>query len=115
MKVSGKIWGKTQEIIKGSTFELHRIVIEKGGFCSLHKHEHKNNAFFVESGSIEIDVHKNDYDLIDKTYLNTGDMLVVKTGEYHKFKAVEDSIVYEIYWIDDISEDIIRKEVGGKK
>ena len=115
MKIAGKVWGYTQELIKGSSFEVHRIEIEKDGFCSLHKHNHKNNAFFVEDGTIEVEVHKNDYDLVDKTVLSDGDLLVVKAGEYHRFRGLDKSIVFEIYWIDDIAEDIQRKEVGGKE
>jgi len=115
MKISGKVWGYTQEIIKGSSFELHRIEVNEGGFCSLHKHIHKNNGFFVEAGGIEIEVHKNDYNLVDKTVLTDGDFMIVKAGEYHRFRGLEKSVVYEIYWIDDIAEDIERKEVGGTK
>jgi len=113
MKIAGKVWGHTKEIIKGSAFEVHRIEINKGGFCSLHKHNHKNNAFFVESGIVEVEVHKNDYDLVDKTKLIVGEMVIVKAGENHRFKGIEDSIVYEIYWLDDINDDIVRIEVGG--
>ena len=32
--MQGKIWGKTLDIFKNSNFELHRIEIKKGGFCS---------------------------------------------------------------------------------
>ena len=50
MKIQGKVWGKTQEIFKNSNFELHRIEVNKGGFCSKHKHIHKINAFYIEKG-----------------------------------------------------------------
>lgn len=113
MKTQGKVWGVTQELIKGSVFEVHRIEIKRKGYCSLHRHIHKNNMFFVESGLIEVEVHKNDYDLVDTTVLRAGQMTIVKPGEFHKFIAIEDSIVYEIYWLNDISDDIERKEVGG--
>lgn len=113
MNISGKVWGYTQELVKGASFEVHRIEIKEGGFCSLHRHLHKNNAFFVESGFIEVEVCKIDYNLVDKTNLQKGEMTVVKAGEYHKFKGIKESVVYEIYWTDNISEDIDRKEVGG--
>jgi len=113
--IQGKVWGYTQEIIKGSSFEVHRIEIDKGGFCSMHKHIHKNNMFFVESGFITVEVKKKDYKLTDKTNLEMGEMMTVKAGEFHRFKAAKDSVVYEIYWIDDITDDIVRKKVGGIK
>lgn len=114
MNIAGKVWGQTQQLIKGSFFEVHRIEIEKDGFCSLHKHNHKNNAFYVESGFIQVEVHKNDYDLVDITNVQQGELMIVKAGEYHRFKGLAESIVYEIYWVDNITEDIERKEVGGK-
>lgn len=111
--IQGKIWGHTEEIVKNSFFEIHRIEIKKGGFCSLHKHIHKNNMFYVEKGNINIEIHKLNYELIDITTLITGQMTIVIPGEFHKFIANEDSTVYEIYWLNNISEDIERKEVGG--
>lgn len=113
--IQGKVWGYTQEIIKGSSFEVHRIEIDKGGYCSMHKHLHKNNMFFVEKGFIRVEVKKNDYDLTDKTNLEAGEMMIVKAGEFHRFRAAMDSVVFEIYWLDDIKEDIVRQKVGGKK
>jgi len=114
MVLNGKVWGKTLEIIKGSSFEVHRIEIYKHHYCSLHKHIHKNNLFFVEKGNIKIEVHKKEYDLIDETYLFDGDMTIVKPDELHRFVGIADkSIVYEIYWVDNIKDDIIRVKSGG--
>ena len=41
-------------------------------------------------------------------------MSVVKPGEYHKFEALEDTIAYEIYWIELNPDDIVRETCGGK-
>jgi mannose-6-phosphate isomerase-like protein (cupin superfamily) len=70
--------------------------------------------FFVESGSIEVHVWKNDYDLIDVTELVSGEMTVVKPGEFHKFVSTDNSVVYEIYWTELNEGDIVRKDSGGK-
>jgi quercetin dioxygenase-like cupin family protein len=113
MKIQGKIWGKTQEIFKNSNFELHRIEAKKGGFSSIHKHAYKFNAFYVEKGSIKITIYENDYDLIDETLISTGELSIVKPGNFHKFEALEDTICYEIYWVELNFDDIERKNVGG--
>lgn len=111
---SGKVWGNSLLIYRDESAEVHRIEIEKGGYCSLHKHETKHNMFFVESGSIDVMVEKKDYDLTDTTRLGPGEKMVVGPGEYHRFLANEDSIVYEIYYVVLRGDDIIRKDRGGK-
>ena len=56
--VAGKVWGKTAEIFSNHNFEVHRIEVNKGGFCSKHKHTHKFNAFYMEKGKLKITVYK---------------------------------------------------------
>ena len=115
MKIQGKVWGKTQEIFKNSNFEFHRIEAKQGGFCSIHKHVHKFNAFYIEKGSMKLTIYENDDDLVDETIANAGDFTIVKPGNYHKFEALEDTICYEIYWVELNHQDIERKDVGGIK
>ena len=38
--------------------------------------------------------------------------MAVKPGEYHLFKANKDTIAFEIYWPELLSEDIQRRSVG---
>ena len=109
----GKIWGNTQLLFNKSNVEIHRLIINKGGYCSKHKHKHKYNMFFVESGIIEVHVEKNDYHLIDTTVLTAGDITIVKPGEYHWFKGLNTGVVYEIYWTELDSNDIDRETIGG--
>tara|TARA_B100000683_G_C12263220_1_gene462519 strand:- start:32 stop:382 length:351 start_codon:yes stop_codon:yes gene_type:complete len=115
MKVQGKVWGKTQDIFKNANFELHRIEVAKGGYCSTHKHVYKFNAFFVEQGKLKITIFETDYDLVDETIITAGDLTIVKPGNFHKFEALEDTIAYEIYWAELSHDDIERKNVGGLK
>ena len=115
MKTQGKVWGLTQEIIKNSNFELHRIEAKKGGYSSKHMHVHKINAFYVEKGKMKITIYETDYDLVDETIIGPGDLSVVKPGKYHMFEALEDTICYEVYWVDLNHNDIKRENVGGIK
>lgn len=108
----GKIWGNTISLFNKNNVEMHRIEIKKGGICSKHKHEHKFNAFFVEDGQLEIEVWKKDYDLCDKTLLNNGEISIIMPGEYHRFRALEKTIAFEIYWVELSTDDIIRKDHG---
>ena len=113
MKLQGKVWGKTQEIFVNNNFELHRIEVKKGGCCSKHKHIHKINAFYVERGKLKITIYETDYDLVDETIISTGDLSIVKPGKYHEFEALENTIAYEIYWVELNHSDIKRDNVGG--
>ena len=115
MKIQGKVWGKTQDVFKNNNFELHRIEAKKGGFCSVHKHLHKFNAFFIEKGKLKITIYETDYDLVDETIISDGDLTIVKPGNFHKFEALEDTVCYEIYWTELQFNDIERKNVGGVK
>ena len=111
--ISGKAWGDTQNIFSKNNVEIHRIRVDAGGYCSKHLHEKKFNLFFLESGLLEVHIWKNDYNLCDVTVLGPGQMTVVEPGEYHLFKALKDSVVYEIYWVELEAGDIVRKSVGG--
>ena len=112
--ITGKVWGDTSVLIQTPLVELHRINIKAGYKCSEHKHEHKWNGFYVISGVLEIHVAKNNYDLTDVTTLRAGDFTSVRPGEFHWFNCVEDCSALELYYPESLSEDIVRRNVGGK-
>ena len=113
--IQGKVWGTTQLLFSKNNVEFHRITAAKGGYSSKHLHEHKFNAFYVESGKLMITTWKNDYDLVDKTVVTSAQTTVVPPGEYHMFEALEDTVAYEIYWVDLPEKDILREDCGGLK
>lgn len=112
--VYGKVWGESCPIIQNPLVEFHRISAKAGYRCSTHKHAHKWNGFFVESGILEIHVRKNNYDLVDVTILTPGKFTAVKPGEFHWFLCKEDCVAFEIYWPELLTEDIQREDVGRK-
>ena len=110
---AGKIWGQTELIHANGVLEFHRIEYKKNVACSKHKHEFKWNGFFVESGKMKVLVWQKDYDLVDETIACTGDLSIVKPGKFHEFEALENTIAYEIYWVELDHNDIERETVGG--
>lgn len=93
---------------------MHRLTIKPNARCSLHKHEFKWNGFLVHAGRLSIEVHKNDYDLIDVTELGPGEFMTVKPGEFHRFiSGIEPVSAIEIYYPEELSEDIVRKDCGS--
>ena len=109
---AGKVWGETELIFSNPLVEFHRIEVNAGYRCSTHKHEHKWNGFYVESGQMLIRTWQRDYDLIDETMLYPGDYHKVKPGLYHQFECVESGVAYELYWAEFNHNDIVRETVG---
>lgn len=113
MIIQSKVWGKTQKIFGNENFEIHRIEVEKGGYCSKHYHKHKYNMFFIESGELTIKIWRKDSGIVDSTPISEGQSTVVDPGSWHMFIGGDDTVAYEIYWTESISEDIVREFPGG--
>lgn len=111
--ITGKIWGHTTLLLETPMISVHRLNILPWSRCSLHCHRYKCNAFFVVHGEIEIEVHKNDYPLVDHLLLTQGQLSIVRPCEYHLFRTFELAAeVIEIYYPEPLSEDIIRQDHG---
>ena len=108
--IQGKVWGTTELLFKHNGVECHRIYVKKGGTCSIHHHAVRNNAFFVEYGRLLVEIHKSE--CIDRTVLNSQARCEVPAGELHRFIALDDTAALEWYWVDDISKDIVRSDMG---
>lgn len=108
----GKIWGSTTKLFHHNNVEAHLITIKGGFACSLHRHVHRHNGFHVISGELVIETHKNDYSLVDRTFLGPGQSTHCKAGEFHRFVAVSDTVAIEWYWVKLEVDDIERKDYG---
>jgi len=109
-----KRWGTTQCIFEGPTSEVHIIRSNAGYECSRHKHKAKWNRFYVISGKLEVVLYMENDD--DITTVTDGMFTDVPPEIEHKFRAIEDTICLEIYWIDPLDpKDIVRHETdkGG--
>ena len=111
----GKVWGKTQPLIQTPLTEIHKISIFPNSKCSLHKHLQKHNWFYVISGILYIEVHKNDYNLIDTTVLHAGECTTVPPNELHRFYTLDEEVeALEGYYLSPLTpDDIIRNDVGS--
>lgn len=115
-----KPWGWSQEVYRCGRVSLSRICVKPGGFCSWHKHKSKTNRFFVESGTLTIEV----VDIIPvKIEIGDGmteNELIVIPEKVHRFINETDTEVYalEIYTTgSDLTppdvNDIVRFSEGG--
>lgn len=112
--ILGKVWGTTETILDTPLLSVHRLSILPGMTCSMHKHEFKWNGFFVTKGRLIIEVRKNAYNLVDRTVLLPGDLTSVRPGEFHRFVTEADACEgIEFYYLEPLSEDIVRENTGG--
>ena len=119
-----KIWGTTQSLIRSPMFELHRLIIKPMHRCSLHVHQFKSNAFYVIKGKLHIDSVVGDFgDTLQTTTLLTGDSAVIGPGVHHQFRTGPEvvemfepvaCVALEAYFTEPLSEDIIRRNIGGR-
>ena len=109
--IEGKVWGKIQHVLSTGFFEIKRLKIKNGGFCSKHKHSFKFNGFFIESGELEITTWKDGLKQI--VVLSSGDFLEIEPCVSHKFFALSEVVCYEMYWTQLINNDIERFDEGG--
>lgn len=110
---NGKIWGHTKEILTKNNFSIQRIEVKKGASCSKHYHNHKYNVFVIEKGSLLIKHWQNDYNLIDETILVEGESCTIPPRHYHQFIGIDDTIAYEIYYVELDDKDIHRENCGS--
>ena len=110
---AGKVWGQTIELLKTPLIEVHHIFVTKQCVCSMHKHEFKWNMFYVIRGELAIEVQKNDYDLLDTTVLGPSEWTSVKPNEFHRFRSITAVEALEIYYLEPLTADIVRQNVGG--
>lgn len=115
-----KAWGVSTTICAVSSFEVQRINVMAGGYCSRHKHLKRHNLFYVEYGKLVLHIFESNTDNCVKVLIDTGEQYLVGPGVEHMFEnpEVTSVIAYEIYWDENInglvlSEDIVRFSIGG--
>jgi mannose-6-phosphate isomerase-like protein (cupin superfamily) len=110
--ISAKRWGSTEVLTDTPFCEVHRIVVFPRQTCSRHIHEYKNNAFYVEEGTLVIWMEDGD-EWAEVTLLR-GDYLNVPPGVEHQFETrAHACIAFEIYYPDGCKPDIVRRKEDG--
>lgn len=113
--LKGKVWGTTKTEIATPFCEVHSITVKTGGFCSWHMHERKWNAFSVIAGGLRI-LTKGPAgeEALD---LGPGDVCSIPPGVTHRFVNITagDCRGLEIYYPEELGEDIVRIEQGGRQ
>lgn len=113
--VTLKVWGRTTALLQTPLVEVHRIDVRPEMRCSWHKHERKWNAFVLICGEMEIEHESGEMMGSINLRSRIGNFYVVPPGDYHRFVTrAAPAAALELYYPDTLSEDIIRRDVGGR-
>jgi mannose-6-phosphate isomerase-like protein (cupin superfamily) len=111
MKKANKVWGETTELFNNNGSSTHYLEVKAGGYCSEHKHEQKDNVFYVIEGRLEIASWVGDEKHI--RVLGRGDGYRIPVGVWHMFRALTDVKCVEVYDYKYDGVDIQRRTQGG--
>ena len=109
----GKAWGTTEPLTQTPLCELHRIVVQPGGYCSVHRHQGRANGFYVVRGVLEVRVWSAGGAVSVKRILGAGGYFSVEPGHLHQFFSAPGAEVLELYYPVLRGEDIERISEGG--
>lgn len=113
IKYQAKVWGDTACVMGHPMFSVHHLVVRPGTFCSVHRHRHRVNLFYVLSGSLVV----RRWDTAERTTdvkIERGERFWVPPGTYHQFLSRQGAEVLEIYFpVLPEDEDIERLTEGG--
>lgn len=111
-----KIWGTTEDLLTTPLCSVHRLAILPGGYCSWHHHNAKANVFTVARGALTVEVWDEGMEEALALELQPGDIYSVRAGVKHRFvnySGSEECLALEFYYPEELSEDIVREDVGG--
>jgi len=84
-----KAWGEEHIIANNEKYCGKKMLIRQGFYSSYHMHKIKEETFYIASGCLEV-IHNGKYLQVKK-----GETLHLKPGEYHSFRALEDTTFFE--------------------
>lgn len=84
-KVVEKLWGKEIWAINNDNYCLKFMELKPNYYCSLHKHNIKNETFIVQKGEMLVLMLFEVDGPVQMRKLKPGDYLTLETGTYHQF------------------------------
>lgn len=108
-----KEWGFDQLVTKTYGFSVHRCIIKQGGKSSkgeFHKHIKRANLFQLESGILHLFIETKNKPEGTLIVLDESQrQYLVFPGVWHRFEAITDVILYEVYYTSCDIKDTIRR------
>ena len=105
-----KVWGHEEWIANNHKYCGKKLVLKKGTRCSVHKHDIKEETFYILSGKV---LMETEYEGKKENRLMTpGDVQHIKVGMWHRFTGIVGSEIMEFSTFH-MDEDSIRREPSG--
>ena len=101
-----KPWGYELRFVRTDRYAGKVLFIKAGAQLSLQYHETKDEAFFVQSGALDLVLGRGH----DQTAvrMGPGDSRRISPGTVHRFRAVTDTLLFEVSTPE--LEDVVRIE-----
>ena len=101
-----KPWGYELRFVRTERYAGKVLFIRAGHQLSLQFHESKDEAFFVQEGTLEFVVGQGASEAVHR--LGPGDSHRIVPGTVHRFRAVTDVLLFEVSTPE--LEDVVRLE-----
>jgi mannose-6-phosphate isomerase-like protein (cupin superfamily) len=99
-----KPWGYELRFARTDRYAGKVLFIRAGAQLSLQYHETKDEAFYVQSGTLELVLGKEQ----EAETLKAGEARRITPGTVHRFRAVTDTLLFEVSTPE--LEDVVRLE-----
>jgi len=98
------LWGTEQTLVNNELYCMKYFILFSGSKSSLHKHNKKDETFYVEDGTILLELDGKE------VILKRNDSQRIKPGQLHRFQALSvTATMFEVSTHDDTKDNI--KEV----
>jgi mannose-6-phosphate isomerase-like protein (cupin superfamily) len=101
-----KPWGYELRFIRTDRYAGKVLFIKAGSQLSLQYHEHKDEAFLVQSGQLELVLGSGTEQRVERLAANEAWHVTPET--VHRFRAVTDCLLFEVSTPE--LEDVVRLE-----
>ena len=119
-----KVWGEVEHYEYLDQVGTSRLKVEKGSYCSVHRHTDRVNHFIIIEGIVLIkEFGKGEKPTEHPTQIvplaiRTGfRTFTVPAGIWHQFVVQKSGLLVEVYWTDNGApvrfDDIERHSLGG--
>ena len=101
-----KPWGYELRFVRTDRYAGKVLFIRAGSQLSLQYHEKKDEAFYVQSGTLELVLGRGAGQTV--VTMRPGDSRHITPGTVHRFRAVTDTLLFEVSTPE--LEDVVRLE-----
>lgn len=101
-----KPWGYELRFVRTERYAGKLLFIKAGAQLSLQYHERKDEAFFVQHGTLELVLGRGGEQRVERLSAGEGRRITPRT--VHRFRAVSDCLLFEVSTPE--LDDVVRLE-----